>query len=56
MFLEKQWQVQLVHMYKEGNMVADCLANMAHSYPLWELLLPVMVGFPNIKIFHRYGT
>lgn len=32
--MQRQWDVQLVHTFREGNTVADCLANLAHSFPL----------------------
>src|ERR1044072_4545311 len=31
---DKDWEVKFVHVYREANRVADCLANMARSLPL----------------------
>lgn len=39
-FSQNEWEVQLVHIYREGNMVADFMANYGfdsvNSYVLFE--------------------
>ncbi|CAN1320474.1 Putative ribonuclease H protein At1g65750 [Linum perenne] len=32
--LRRNWEVQIIHVYKESNHVADFLANVGHSFPL----------------------
>lgn len=34
MWLQKDWQVRLIHNYREGNAVADWIATFAHSLPV----------------------
>ena len=29
---QKNWEVIILHIYREANRVADCLANLAHSF------------------------
>ncbi|CAN1144174.1 Putative ribonuclease H protein At1g65750 [Linum perenne] len=32
--LRRNWEVQILHVYRESNHVADYLANVGHSCPL----------------------
>lgn len=33
-WIQKDWQVQISHVYKDDNVLVDCLASLAHDYDL----------------------
>ncbi|CAN1123096.1 Putative ribonuclease H protein At1g65750, partial [Linum perenne] len=50
--LQRNWEVTIAHIYKEGNKAADYLASIGHNLPLGTQSIPV--SDCNLGYFLRY--
>ncbi|CAN1149690.1 Putative ribonuclease H protein At1g65750, partial [Linum perenne] len=39
--LERDWEVTISHIFREGNFAADYLANLGHDYPWGVNIIPI---------------
>ncbi|CAN1171504.1 Putative ribonuclease H protein At1g65750, partial [Linum perenne] len=49
--LQRDWEVTITHIYREGNFAADYLANLGHDYP-WGVH-PISLSDCNLNYFLR---